>query len=214
MAINYAPIAYKLIVAYIGRLDAKDFVGTILVSLALIISLTHKPHNILLIAVLLGTCQKVANTCTRLFADHPRWQLIVTLIAHMWLGKAAFFYQGNSNSLASIDLNAGYIGLSSFNFGPVAILLTINTFSGPILAFLAFVHHFYDCNKDLSIRYVLRAMCLIIVVPFVSYAFIVLAFRQHLFIWSVFSPKLLYESYYLVLMLLLTLVIYLLHCFE
>lgn len=214
VGINCVPIAHKLLVAKARRHDAKDFIGTIIVCLALIVALTHKPHNILLVAVLLCTCQKVSRTCTVLFGYHRQWEPIVGLMVHMWLGKAAFFYQGNSNSLASIDLNAGYIGLSTFHFGPVAALLTINTFSGPILAFLSFVYHFYEGSTDQSIRHVLRVMCLIIVMPFLCYAFIVLAFRQHLFIWSVFSPKLLYESYFLVLMLLLTLFVYLLHYFE
>lgn len=180
----------------------------------LISALTHKPYNIVLIAVLLFTCQKLDKICGHIFVAQPQYQLFVSIIVHTWLGKAIFFYQGNSNSLASIDLNAGYIGLNSFNFAPVAILLTINTFSGPILALLSFVYHFYDCHNYQSIRDILRVVCIIIVIPFLFYSFIILAFRQHLFIWSVFSPKLLYESYYMCLMLILSLFIYLLNYFE
>lgn len=180
----------------------------------LITALTHKPYNIILVAVLLLTCHKLDKVCGYLFAAQPQYQLLVSIIVHVWLGKAVFFYQGNSNSLASIDLNAGYVGLNSYNFAPVAILLTINTFSGPILALLSLVYHFYDCHNGQSIRDVLRVVCIIIVIPFLCYSFIILAFRQHLFIWSVFSPKLLYESYYLYLMLILSLFIYLLSYFE
>lgn len=214
VAINYFPIVYKLVTAKLQRHDLKDLVGTLIVCLTLIIALTHKPHNILLIGVLLYTCQKLDQTCTLLFTGHPKQQLLIKVLVHIWLGKAVFFYQGNSNSLATIDLTAGYIGLKSFKLAPVAILLTINTYSGPILSFLSFIYHFYDCYKEQSMQSILHVVCLIIAVPFVTYTFIILAFREHLFIWSVFSPKLLYESYYLGLMLILSIFAYLFHCFE
>jgi len=48
------------------------------------------------------------------------------------------FAQGNSNSIASIDVNAGYIGLSSYNEVLVGLLIFCNTFSLPTLVVLAY----------------------------------------------------------------------------
>jgi hypothetical protein len=53
--------------------------------------------------------------------------------AYYFFGWALFFQMGNSNGLASIDVGAAYVGISSFNPWIVGSLLAINTFSVPIL---------------------------------------------------------------------------------
>lgn len=127
--------------------------------------------------------------------------MIIQCVLHFWLGKQFFFYQGNSNSLASIDLNAGYIGISNFNFVIVGTLLTINTFSGPILSFITFVYGtFCENNENNNDNRILSIIILLIAFPFTLYTIFILLLRQHIFIWSVFSPKLLYEFYHLCLM--------------
>lgn len=59
-----------------------------------------------------------------------------------------FFVQGNSNSLASIDLNAGYVGLQNFNFVTVGVYLTLNTFNGLILTYLILLYNIFDVQKN------------------------------------------------------------------
>lgn len=44
--------------------------------------------------------------------------------------------QGNSNSLATIDLAAGYKGLEDYSLPLVGLLTLINTYAGPIYWFL------------------------------------------------------------------------------
>lgn len=193
-----------------NRFDIKLICATLVVVLILVIALTHKPHNIFLIPLLLFSCNKIKQSCELIYNSNESKSniaLLIQCVLHLWVGKQFFFYQGNSNSLASIDLNAGYIGLSSFNFFAVGLFLTVNTFSGPILSFLVFIHNAYNCNerssKEEKPKNVLRLVLFLVAFPFTLYVFIILAFRHHIFIWSVFSPKLLYEFYYLCLMYLM-----------
>lgn len=199
------PIVYNAIKLKLDRFDIKLVVGTLVVLSALITALTHKPHNIFLIALLLFSCRRIQKTFS-LFGrsrSHPKSNslLMIQCVLHFWLGKQFFFYQGNSNSLASIDLNAGYIGISHFNFAIVGSLLTINTFSGPILSFVTFVYGACCENNDqINAKSILSMIILLITFPFTFYTIFILLLRQHIFIWSVFSPKLLYEFYHLCLM--------------
>lgn len=47
-----------------------------------------------------------------------------------------YFLQGNSNSLATIDIASGYVGQIGYNPMVVGTLLIINTYSAPILSYL------------------------------------------------------------------------------
>lgn len=134
-------------------------------------ALLHKPHNIYLNFVILLTCDMISTSCNQLFGG--RNNLFVKVVGHYWIGKMFFFYQvketiqclnnkiiyrpfflqGNSNSLASIDLNAGYVGLQNFNFFTVGAYLTLNTFNGLILTYLILLYNVFDVqNSDRSKR--------------------------------------------------------------
>ena len=55
------------------------------------------------------------------------------ILSAYYIGWFTYFAQGNSNSLATIDIAAGYIGLDQ-NYSPilVGILTSLATFSGPL----------------------------------------------------------------------------------
>lgn len=209
VAINYVPVVYNAIRSNLNRFDIKLIFATLVVLLTIIVALTHKPHNIFLISLLLFSCNRIKSTSLLLSDNNSAMKLdpLIQCVLHLWIGKQFFFYQGNSNSLASIDLNAGYVGLNNFNFIAVGLLLTINTFSGPILSFVAFIHNTYDCNEQslnrTDAKKSLPLVVLLVAFPFAVYLFIILFLRQHIFIWSVFSPKLLYDFSYLCLMYLI-----------
>lgn len=121
--------------------------------------------------------------------------------------------------MATIDLTAGYIGQSHYNPVLVGIFLTLNTFSGPILTTLLAIYHVYgmaaaeDSAKDLNektLTAVLKAMSFLIGLPIYIYLFVLTSFRNHLFIWSVFSPKLIYELYFFTLFYIILFVYYIL----
>ena len=102
------------------------------------------------------------------------------------------FFQGNSNSLASIDVGVAYTGLSSFNPVIVGSLLAVSTFCGPLMwSMLLLQRLLYSkekCISQISSLIFFRGLHISV------YLTVITLQRQHLFIWSVFSPKLLYLS--------------------
>ncbi|EPY52697.1 GPI anchor biosynthesis protein Gpi7 [Schizosaccharomyces cryophilus OY26] len=103
----------------------------------------------------------------------------------------AFFSLGNSNSLASIDLSQAYTGIKSYSLYSVGFLLFCSVFSGP---FWWSIHQpKMSMRKWLSPAFFFSSFALFILT--LSCYF----FRHHLFIWSVFSPKLLYQATWTIL---------------
>lgn len=51
-----------------------------------------------------------------------------------------YILQGNSNSLATIDVAAGYVGMESYKPLIVGLFLSINTYSAPVLAYLTLIY--------------------------------------------------------------------------
>ena len=126
-------------------------------------------------------------------------------LAYIWLGRVSFFYLGNSNSLSSIDVGAGYAGMDQFSPVLVSAMLALHTYSGPVLGIVSYapqadrLDSLYNClyvslSAELSVFAVLSTML-----------------RYHLFVWTVFSPKLLYEGMYLLVITILITVLALLH---
>lgn len=131
--------------------------------------------------------------------------------------KFVHHFQGNSNNLASIDLNPGYIGLTSYNPLIVGPLITINTFCAPINAYLYLMWHMlssqrnnlqnhqereiitnvqlFQSTEDLYVVYSLFTVS--ITIPITVYWCLLVGFRYHLFIYSVFAPKAVYECFHL-----------------
>lgn len=111
---------------------------TTLIVLFLICTLLQKRHNVLLNAICGFTCLYINQMCDNCLKGNER--IVAKVVSYYWVGKTFFFYQGNSNNLASIDLNAGYVGLTQFNFYTVGSFLTLNVFNGQILSILMLIY--------------------------------------------------------------------------
>ncbi|XP_068083522.1 GPI ethanolamine phosphate transferase 2 [Anabrus simplex] len=199
----------------LGRLMFKANVGSIVSCWLLLCALLHRPHNVVLLAAQVWTSRLLHGDITYL------------TIAHVWLGMVFYFYQGNSNSLASIDVASGYVGHEGYNPVTVGLLLLVNTYSAPVLSYLLLLTHSAQQQKGFSLLealdmllaenldgdifveppYVnvltdegswLGAVCLVLarmrLLSVSVFAGLVMSQRYHLFVWTVFSPKLLYES--------------------
>lgn len=128
------------------------------------------------------------------------------------------YFQGNSNCLTTIDLNPGYIGLSSYNPFVAGLLITLNTYCAHINAFLYLMYHMFvshrsmlplrqekeeisniqlleSTEEDLCLVYTLFTATTIM--PIAVYWCLLVGFRYHLFIYSVFAPKAIYECFHL-----------------
>ncbi|KAG8508609.1 GPI ethanolamine phosphate transferase 2, partial [Galemys pyrenaicus] len=192
--------------------------------LALLAALLLRPHNLpvllcsLLVQALLAAC-----------VWRPL-QLGAAAVAvmHHWFGQAFFYFQvgpgpgpkracrgggtrctgavatllpgGNSNSIASVDVSAGFVGLDGYAPVPAVFLTAFATYVGPVLwashlaSFLA-----SEARSGSALGHACFCYALVRSLPVSTYIVLVTSLRYHLFIWSVFSPKLLYEGAHLLL---------------
>lgn len=135
---------------------------------------------------------------------HKQW---VEIAALYYLGMAGHFALGNSNTLATIDVAGAFIGMSSYSTLLSGILMFTITYASPILFLLSVV--MYISVKDTSnlvipqnadsghlLKIMLGFPCLVPLVAnsilLTANTIVLLLMRNHLFVWSVFSPKYLY----------------------
>ncbi|XP_014780209.1 GPI ethanolamine phosphate transferase 2 isoform X1 [Octopus bimaculoides] len=154
--------------------------------------LTSHPHNIVIIAT--AVLQEVILSYYILpIVQLPPW--CVSLI-YTWMANATFFYQGHSNSLSSIDVAAGYFGSTHYQPLYVGILLTLATYSGMMFWYSSLVRYLFSSSPHQQMPYRLYiasfCMMLFVTVSIPAYTLLVFFQRFHLFIWTVFSPKLLF----------------------
>ena len=145
--------------------------------------------------------------------EAQQWALQKSQADRHWLALSAVFLQhvsffalGNANSLSSIDLSNAYNGITSYSIPLVGALTFISNWAGPIwwiAATLAFLSHERDtpCQGVQGNRAGhgvfagwLWATSLLhgTVIVFLVGSCIIL--RTHLFIWTVFSPKFLFQA--------------------
>lgn len=98
-----------------------------------------------------------------------------------------FFAFGGSNSLATIDLSNAYNGVSDYNIPLVALLTYLGNWAPSL--------YWSMVNLPAKVR-ILRSLIYSTFCLGVTFACLIL--RGHLFIWTVFSPKLLYVASWLV----------------
>jgi len=143
----------------------------------LLAALLRRPHDVLAL-VYVAFASRLVAACLR----GPAAALGVAAA-----GWAGFYYQGNSNGLASLDVAAGYVGLQSYQPLLVGFQLITHTYSAPVLAVLELATA-RGSGKWLRVwsgQRLLAASFYLLVTTWL---------REHLFVWSVFAPKLLYEG--------------------
>lgn len=112
------------------------------------------------------------------------------VMATVWglcLQNTAFFCMGNTNLLATVDLSQAYNGTTGYNVVWVGVLTFVSNWSGPLYWLLALWEWTYGHARE---RTAVLAMHYAVVGAGLVLACI--ALRFHLFVWLVFSPKLLY----------------------
>lgn len=171
---------------------------TLFVPFFLISSLLHQPQNIIMPFACAVTCRFISQACNRLIRNKTE-RTIAKIFLHFWIGKLFFFYQGNSNSLSTVDVNAGFVGQRTVHLPIVFIFSTINTFNGPLMSLFLLVIHVNEDSKRLlddsaeAKNLMFKWLSLLTIIPTSVFLVVITILRHHLFIWSVFSPKLLYD---------------------
>ncbi|XP_070598421.1 GPI ethanolamine phosphate transferase 2 isoform X2 [Erythrolamprus reginae] len=160
--------------------------------LVLLSALLLRPHNLPVLVLCL-----LIQTMMRNYIWKPlEFDAAQVTIMHYWFGQAFFFFQGNSNGIASVDVSAGFVGLTDYVEIPAIFLTALATYSGPLLwaiHLLCYLSSEVDRNPA-AIGHGCFCYALLRSIPVTVYILLITGLRYHLFIWSVFSPKLLYEG--------------------
>ncbi|KAG6401163.1 hypothetical protein SASPL_138009 [Salvia splendens] len=121
-----------------------------------------------------------------------------------YLGMAGHFGLGNTNTLATIDVAGAFIGMSSHSTVISGILMYIITYASPMLALLSTLMDVSVVDattlansQDVDFGHLLKTTlgypCLVQLglnsIVLLAYTIVLLLMRNHLFVWSVFSPK-------------------------
>ncbi|XP_067900533.1 GPI ethanolamine phosphate transferase 2 isoform X1 [Heterodontus francisci] len=161
--------------------------------LVLLAALLLRPHNLPVLLFILVVQMILIRFIWRIL-DYDAAQ--VTII-YYWFAQASFYFQGNSNSIATVDISAGFVGFENYVELPAVFLTIFTTYIGPLLWA---VHLTCYMSSERS-RYSSAAVghscyCFVLLraIPASVYIILVTSLRYHLFVWSVFSPKLLYEG--------------------
>ncbi|XP_016051348.1 PREDICTED: GPI ethanolamine phosphate transferase 2 isoform X2 [Miniopterus natalensis] len=159
--------------------------------LVLLAALLFRPHNLPVLV-----CSLLTQTMMARFVWRPLRHTAVEVAAmHYWFGQAFFYFQGNSNNIATVDISAGFVGLSTYVEIPAMFLTAFATYTGPVLWASHLVNFLSaEPSRSSALRHACFCYALVGSIPVAAYIILVTALRYHLFIWSVFSPKLLYEG--------------------
>ncbi|XP_023165186.1 GPI ethanolamine phosphate transferase 2 [Drosophila hydei] len=178
----------------------------------ILVALLYKVQNVVLLPTLLITLDETYKLCDAYGSTARKFSVRVVhvykIIMTIVVARMFYFYQGNSNSLSTIDLNPGYMGQTSYNPSIVAFFVTLNTYSAEIHSFLYLIVHTLRADlRSVGIiqlqppyaravdTLVVPLYAALVLLPVAFYLCLMLVFRYHLFIYSVFSPKVLYDCY-------------------
>ncbi|GKC09390.1 GPI ethanolamine phosphate transferase 2 isoform X1, partial [Tanacetum coccineum] len=166
--------------------------------------LLQQPVNTMPIALLLVQIIATIYYVSHVGSDVKQW---VEIAAIYYLGMTGHFSLGNTNTLATIDVAGAFIGISSHSTVLSGLIMFVITFASPMLSLLSMVMSISmkDINALLKAREVNTGQLLKMILGFpclvplginsvllVAYTIILLLMRNHLFIWTVFSPKYIY----------------------
>ncbi|KAK1277209.1 hypothetical protein QJS04_geneDACA024820 [Acorus gramineus] len=152
--------------------------------------LLQQPTNSVPILLLLVQIMASAIYFSDDKSHHAQW---IEVAAMYFLGMAGHFGLGNSNSLATVDVAGAFIGISSHSTVLSGILMFFITYASPLLFLVGMID---NADLGLLLQMIIGFSSL---VPLVlnsivlsAFTIILLLMRNHLFVWSVFSPKYLY----------------------
>ena len=201
-------LALRLVV---GRIRKIKF-GTITdVSNILTIYIMHhtRQENIPMFLILLVAKFSIAKIMYQKTTPIDQYVLIISMIT-LCFQNLTFFSLGNTNLLATVDLSNAYNGVQSYDVILVGFLTFISNYAGPIFWSFSCLQLLFEpsllCFKGPAVsdlihfkglkKSILLIKSLIILFFYAISAVNLIGscinLRFHLFIWTVFSPKLLF----------------------
>jgi ethanolaminephosphotransferase len=112
---------------------------------------------------------------------------------------AAFFAAGGTNSIATVDLSNAYNGVGGYNVAAVGALTFVSNWAGPIWWAFAVGQLFSSTQLTMgACSFLLTALMTFACIHALAVMVACMVLREHLFIWTVFSPKYLYTAAWIV----------------
>ncbi len=159
---------------------------------ALLFLFLLKIHNAIIVVVLV----LISMILDRHYFGEIGWDELIRLAFIHY----SYFALGPSNLLVSLDFSNAYIGLTQFNMLFISTITFLITWSGPLLASLSLLKlRERSIIKTLSLWRNLVTLGLLVTLT---------VNRNHLFIWTVFAPRLVFEFGWAVFYLFLIVVLY------
>lgn len=162
------------------------------VCLPLACALLSKVQNIPVIAVNVVLERLVFSTMNHRIKQEP----LVIVPLYVTFATNAFYALGNSNLISTIDVAAGYVGLTSYSPIVVGTLMMLNTY-GVLVYWIVMLFVRLDEHSNTRADQYLAAVNSVLMIRATIvcvYQSVAVALQNHLFIWSVICPKLLYET--------------------
>lgn len=209
---GFTPIANRIfgIPIHTGQSYMRYVITRIMVSLIGILLLIHRIEQALLVLLISTQLLSVARIshiqtdravrCGDARMLFGTGELVSQALVLHILGMSSYYAFGRSISIASIDFSGAYTGLDSFQPMVVGFLGILIHFGGPLLYSLLAIRttvsqdlERFGTNLENSVDRVLTLFGCMRSLTLLISSSILFAMREHLFIWSVFSPKWLYE---------------------
>lgn len=171
----------------LGPLVTGDSISMVPISLFFI--LQSRPQNWLLLLLF----RPIMSFMKASHSKNTSW----TIVTFLAIQQASFFATGNSNSLSGLDLSQAYNGIATYSELCVGTLLFLSTFLGPLywhFALLQWLQTQPPRVKEFTRTFMAMSACMYNTALCVS-CFIL---RHHLFVFSVFSPKLLFSGAWII----------------
>lgn len=174
------------------------FLRAFLICWLILTSLLSRVENIPLIALNILLEELLFNSIKWTLSSQS-WNIFV--MTYNILGICSFFSQGNSNSISTIDVSSGFVGLESYNLVIVGSLVVCNTYSLYILWFLMMfirIKEYNNLNRSANKFDRIKSVTAIIIT--IRYSTVIMnqifstMLRHHISIWTVITPKFLYEA--------------------
>lgn len=145
-------------------------------------------------------------------------RLITFIITYLTFASSAFYSQGNSNSISTINVASGYIGLESYSLFLVGFLVASSTYCLSIywilMLFVRIDESKFSIDPKIKYQNLMSCFNFVLIFRVCSISFFsIVAFilQNHLFIWSVICPKFMYEACLTILSNLLLILVYTTH---
>lgn len=122
------------------------------------------------------------------------------VVENLILFMSSFFSFGNSNSLSTLSLTSAYVGLLDYYPFLVGVQLLLYTYAGPILFVCGRISTSSESPESPEFNFPWPHLLFSYRISSLAISLVCLYhFQNHLFVWSVYSPKVVYDMAHVII---------------